>query len=129
MSQQNVDVVRSTYEAFGQGDMDAVSAVLATTEWHEAAGMPYGGTFTGAEAIFENVFGPISQDVENFSARPDELLDGGDEKVVSLGRYSGQGANGPLDVAFAHVWTVRDGKIVHFVQHADTKQFCEAVGK
>ena len=129
MSQQNVDVVRSTYEAFGKGDMDAVGAALATTVWHEAEGMPYGGTFTGAEAIFENVFGPISQDVENFSARPDELLDGGDEKVVSLGRYSGQGANGPVDVAFAHVWTVRDGKIVHFVQHTDTKLFGEAVGK
>jgi len=129
MSQQNVDVVRSAYEAFGQGDMDTVSSMLAATEWHEAEGMPYGGTFTGADAIFQNVLGPISQDVEGFAARPDEILDGGDEKVVSLGRYSGQGANGPVDVPYAHVWTVRDGKIAHFVQYTDTRLFGEAVGK
>jgi ketosteroid isomerase-like protein len=129
MSQQNVDVIRSTYEAFGRGDMDAVAAAFAETEWHEAQGMPYGGTFTGTEAIFANVLGPISQDVEGFSARPDEILDAGDEKVVSLGTYSGQGANGPVDIPYAHVWTVRDGKIVHFVQHTDTKLFSEAVGK
>jgi hypothetical protein len=129
MSQQNVDVVRSAYEAFSQGDMDTLSAMLADTEWFEAAGMPYGGTYSGAQAIFENVFGPITQDVEGFTARPDEILDAGDEKVVSLGTYSGQGANGPLDIRYAHVWTVKDGKIVHFVQHTDTKLFGEAVGK
>jgi len=129
MSQQNVDVVRSAYEAFGQGDMDTVAAMLAATEWHEAEGMPYGGTFSGADAIFQNVLGPISQDVEGFTARPGEILDGGDEKVVSLGRYSGQGANGPVDVPYAHVWTIRDGKIARFVQYTDTRLFGEAVGK
>ena len=129
MSQHNVDVVRSAYEAFGQGDMDTVAAMLATTEWHEAAGMPYGGTFTGAQAIFDNVLGPITQDVDGFTARPDEILDGGADTVVSLGRYSGQGANGRVDIPYAHVWTVQDGKIVRFVQHTDTKLFGEAVGK
>jgi uncharacterized protein len=129
MSQQNVDVVRSAYEAFGQGDMDKVASMLAATEWHEAEGMPYGGTFSGAEAIFANVLGPISQDVDGFAARPDEILDGGDEKVVSLGRYSGQGANGAVDVSYAHVWTVQNGEIVRFVQYTDTKLFGEAVGK
>ncbi len=129
MSQQNVDVVRSIYEAFGQGDTDSLATALAETEWHEAEGMPYGGTFVGAEAIFENVFGPIAQDVDGFTARPDEVLDGGDEKVVSLGRYAGQASNGPVDVPFAHVWTVQDGKIVRFVQYTDTKLFGEAVGK
>jgi uncharacterized protein len=129
MSQQNVDVVRSTYEAFGQGDMDTVASLLATTEWHEAQGMPYGGIYSGTEAIFENVLGPISQDVEGFTVRPDEILDGGGEKVVSLGTYSGQGANGPVDVPYAHVWTIQDGKIARFVQYTDTKLFGEAVGK
>ena len=75
------------------------------------------------------MLGPITQDVEGFAARPDEILDGGDEKVVSLGTYSGQMANGPVDVPYAHVWTVQDGKIVRFVQYTDTKLFGEAVGK
>ena len=128
MSQENVELVRAAYEAFGSGDMDTVTRMLADTEWHEAEGMPYGGTFTGADAILSNVLGPITQDVEGFSAQPDEILDAGD-KVVSLGRYGGQGANGPVNVKYAHVWTVRDGAIVRFDQHVDTKLFAQAVGK
>lgn len=129
MSQQNVDLVRGAYEAFGRGDTETVGSLLAETEWHVAEGMPYGGTYTGAEAIFANVFGPISQDVEGFTVGPDEILDAGEEKVVSLGRYGGRGSNGPVDVPFAHVWTVRDGKIMRFDQYTDTKLFGQAVGR
>jgi uncharacterized protein len=128
MSQESVDVVRSTYAAFGAGDMEAVQRLLADCEWHEMEGMPYGGVFTGPEAIFGNVFGPITQDVENFSVAPDELLDAGD-RVVSLGRYSGSGSAGPVDAAFAHVWSVDDGRITKFVQYTDTRRFGDAVGK
>jgi len=78
--------------------MDTVAGLLAETEWHEAEGMPYGGTFTGAEAILANVLGPISQDVEGFIAHAEEVLDAGDEKAVSLGRYGGQAAEGAVDV-------------------------------
>jgi ketosteroid isomerase-like protein len=129
MSEQNVDLVRSAYDAFGSGDMEALGRLLATTEWHEADGMPYGGVYNGFEAIAGNVFGPINEDVEGFTARPVEILDAGDEKVVSLGRYAGQGANGAVDVPYAHVWTVQDGKVVRFVQYADTKLFVDAVEK
>jgi hypothetical protein len=108
--------------------METVTRLLADTEWHEAVGMPYGGTYTGADAIFSNVFGPLSQDVEGFVVKPDEILDVGD-KVISLGRYEGRGGNGPVDSKFAHVWTIRDGTIVRFDQHADTKVFSDAVGK
>lgn len=128
MSQENVDLIRSVYEAFGSGDMETVQRRIADCEWHEMEGMPYGGVFTGTEAIFGNVFGPITQDVEDFAAVPDELLDAGD-RVVSLGRYSGKGAAGPLDAAFAHVWTVDDGRITKLVQYADTRRFGDAVGK
>jgi len=128
VSQENVDLVRSAYEAFGSGDMDTVTRLLADTEWHEAEGMPYRGTFTGANAILSNVLGPINQDVEGFSVQPDEILDAGD-KVVSLGRYGGQGANGPVDLKYAHVWTVRDGALVRFDHYTDTKLFSQAVGK
>lgn len=128
MSQENVDLVRSAYDAFAGGDMDTVTRLLAATEWHEAEGMPYAGVFTGAEAILGNVLGPMNQDVDGFSVKPDELLDAGD-KVLSLGRYGGEAANGPLDLKFAHVWTVEDGALVRFDHFTDTKVYGEAVGK
>ncbi|HEX4431820.1 MAG TPA: nuclear transport factor 2 family protein [Frankiaceae bacterium] len=124
-----VELVRGAYEAFDNGDVAKVGAMLAETEWHEAEGMPYGGVFHGAEEIFGNVLGPIAQDVEGFQVTPEEILPVGDDRVISLGRYRGKGANGPVDVRYAHLWTVRDDKVVRFEQFADTRLFGEAVGK
>ena len=124
-----VDLVRSAYQAFDNGDIPTVAALLADTEWHEATGMPYGGVFNGADEIFGHVLGPIAQDVEGFQVTPEEILPVGDDRVISLGRYKGKGANGPVDVRYAHLWTIRDEKVVRFEQFADTKLFSEAVGK
>lgn len=128
MAQDRLDVVGSLYAAFAGGDMDRVSAAVAKTDWHEAEGMPYGGRYRGAGEIFENVFGRIAADVQNFSAKPDELLLVSDDRVLALGRYRGLGRQGELDVAFAHLWTVEEGEIVKFVQYADTHKYREAVG-
>ena len=128
MAQERLDVVRGLYEAFGLGDMDRIAELIAETEWEEAEGMPYGGRYRGAEAVFQNVFGPITADVENFSARPDEILPAGDDRVLALGRYRGTGRSGEVDVAYAHVWTVQGGRIVKFVQYADTPNFWTAIG-
>lgn len=128
MTHDRMEVVRGLYEAFGTGDMDRVAAAIAHIEWNEAEGMPYGGCYRGAGEVFENVFARIASDVPDFSARPDELLPTGDDRVLALGRYRGTGRNGDLDVAFAHLWTVRDGEIVKFVQYADTYKFRDAVG-
>jgi len=97
-------------------------------EWTEAEGFPYGGTYTGASAILENVFVKLATEWENFAAVPDEFLDAGD-KVVVLGTYSGRyNATGKsMKVPFAHVWTLRDGKIVKFVQYTDTLKVSEVL--
>ena len=128
MTEERLDVVRRIYDAFGSGDMDTVARLIARADWYEADGMPYAGHYRGAEEVFANVFANIARDVQGFSARPDELLLAGDDRVVGLGRYSGTGRAGKVDTAFAHVWTVRDGEIVKFVQYADTHQYRQAIG-
>ncbi len=125
----NIQVISSAYEAFGRGDIQTVLELLADAEWIEAAGMPYGGSYRGGEAVLENVFAPLAADVQNFVARPDELLAVEGNRVVAIGTYRGDGANGPVSVRFVHLWTVHDGKIVHFEQIADTHTFRQAVGK
>lgn len=128
MAQDRLDVVRDIYDAAGSGAMDRVAALIADAEWHEAEGMPYGGCYRGADEVLENVFARIAADVENFAVRPDQILPAGEDCVLALGRYAGTGRNGEVDVAFAHVWTVRDGRIVKFVQYADTHKYRAAVG-
>jgi uncharacterized protein len=127
--EQNVKVVKGIYDAFGKGDVPAVLAAMADDiEWHEAEGMPYGGVYHGGEAVAENVFGPITQDVADFTVTPEEFVASGDTVAV-VGRYTGTGkssGNG-LDVPFVHVWDARGGKIARFRQFVDTAKFLEVV--
>ena len=123
-----VETIRGLYSAFAEADGDRLGQLLADTHWVEAAGMPYGGTYRGFGDVAANVFGPIGRDVFDFTAVPEEIIPAGEDRVLSIGTYRGVGAAGPLEAAFAHLWTVRDGRITHFVQFADTHLFRQAVG-
>ena len=97
-------------------------------EWFEAEGMPYGGVHRGAEAVAQNVFGPIAEDVEGFAVTPEELIGSG-TTVAAVVRYTGTGkeTRTALDVPAVHVWDVRDGQAARFRQFIDTVKFAEVV--
>ncbi len=129
MSEQNIEFVKSIYGAFARGDVPAVLGAFADDiEWSEAEGMPYGGTYIGGDAVAQNVFGPISEDVEGFAITPEELIASG-TSVAAVVRYTGTGkASGKaLDVPVVHVWEIRDGKLARFRQFIDTVKFAEVV--
>ncbi len=129
MGEQSVDVVRGVYQAFGRGDVPAVLGAMADDiEWHEAEGMPYGGVYHGGEAVAQNVFGPITQDVVDFAVTAEEFIASGDA-VAAVVRYTGTGkATGKqLNLPVVHVWDVRNGKLAQFRQFIDTAKFLEVV--
>lgn len=129
MGDQSLELVQGTYGAFGRGDVPAVlSAMAPDIEWHEAAGMPYGGVYHGPEAVAQNVFGPISDDVVDFGITPEEFI-ASEDGVAAIVRYSGTGkaTGAALDLPVVHVWKVRDGKLQHFRQFIDTAKFLEVV--
>jgi ketosteroid isomerase-like protein len=129
MSEQSVEVVRRAYAAFAEGDVPAVLGMFADDiEWHEAEGMPYGGVYRGGEAVVQNVFGPLSQDVDGFALSPEEFMAAGDTVAVVVtytgtGKVSGKSLNLPV----VHVWDIQDGKVVRFRQFADTVKFADVV--
>jgi ketosteroid isomerase-like protein len=125
----NVEIIRSLYGSFKTGDIPAVLAVFdENISWTEAEGFPHGGTYVGANAILENVFMNLGSEWEGFSAIPDEYVEGGD-MVVALGNYSGKNVRSgkSMNVPFAHVWSLKDGKVVKFVQYTDTLKVSEAL--
>jgi uncharacterized protein len=125
-----VDTVRSFYDALGRGDVPAVLSLLdAKVEWTEAERFPYySGTWHGPQAVLDNLLVPLSRDWEGFSAAAREFIAEGD-RVVALGIYSGRfkKTRRSLSAAFAHVWTVRGGKLVRFDMHTDTAKVLEAL--
>ena len=56
---------------------------------------------------------------QDFHLEPKELIDGGD-RVVALGEHHITGSKGSCQIAFAHIWTVRDGHAAAFFEVADT---------
>ncbi|MCO6512788.1 MAG: nuclear transport factor 2 family protein [Aridibacter famidurans] len=126
----NGEIISGLYEAFARGDVPAVlGAFDESIEWTEAEGFMYGGTYTGPNAVLENVFMKLGTEWEGFSAVPSKIVDGGDD-VVATGTYSGKylGTGKSMSAPFAHEWTLRDGKIVKFRQHTDTKVIADSLG-
>ena len=118
----NLNSVQGVYDAFAKGDIPAVLGFLSSdVDWTEAEGFPYGGTYTGPNAVLEGVFMRLGTEWESFAVVPDEFIDGGDTVVV-LGKYSGtyKATGKSFQANFAHVWKVREGKAVRFVQYVDT---------
>jgi uncharacterized protein len=129
MALTNVEIMRGAYDAAGRGDLPALLALLdPQVDWNEAEGYIYGGRYVGPEAVVNGVLARLATEWDGYTIAPDELLDAGDW-VVALGWYSGtyKTTGRKFRARFAHVWTLRDGKIVHFQQYADTARVREAV--
>jgi uncharacterized protein len=128
----NADIVKGLYDAFGKGDVPAVlGAFDPGIQWNEADSFLYAdrNPYRGPQAVAEGVFQRIVSDVEGFSVAPERFVDGG-ETIVVEGRYRGtmKATGSPVDAQFAHVWRLRDGKVIRFQQYTDTKQWAIAAG-
>jgi uncharacterized protein len=128
----NGDIIGSVYQAFGKGDVPAVLGALDPgVEWREAEGFLYadGNPYRGPQAVAAGVFQRIVTDVGGFHLVLERITEGGDT-VLAEGRYRGtMNATGkPVDAQFAHVWRLRDGKVVGFQQYTDTRQWAAAAG-
>ena len=126
----NKEIVQNLYSAFSTGNIPAVLAAFSPAiVWTEAAGFPYGGVYTGADAILQNVFMKLATEWDGFTVSSDQLVAEGDT-VVNLGEYTGtyKATGGKLRVPVAHVWKLKDGKVVQFQQHTDTKLVAEQIG-
>ncbi len=118
----NLNVIQGAYAAFAKGDVPSVLGILSPDiAWTEAEGFPYGGTYNGPNAVLEGVFMRLGAEWDEFTAVPDEFIDGGDA-VVALGKYSGvyKATGKRFQADFAHVWKIQNGKAIRFVQYVDT---------
>jgi ketosteroid isomerase-like protein len=120
------DIVRSFYDRLSTGDAPGALGLLApdiewTTMWH------YKVDGRGPEKVAEGLLRPLMAEWSSFSLVPVEFITEG-ETVVSLGDFTGvHGTTGKRSEArYAHVWTVRDGKIATFRQYIDTLAIAEA---
>lgn len=128
MSQANIELVRSIYDAFDAGDRDSVlQHVDADIEVIATEGLPWSGRYYGREGA-EEFIRTIEEHVL-VSVETEELIDSG-ANVAQIGRLTGHAHNTgtPFDTREIHIWTLRHGKVVSFQNYLDTRAQREALG-
>lgn len=108
----NVDTARAAYEAFSNGDLEALKESFAEDGvWVTSDELPLGGVVQGRDAILGN-FAQIPNYWSSFSVNPEEFIDGG-EYVVVRGTQSAGTDKGSFEAPFAHLMKFDgDGKVV-----------------
>ena len=133
-SPENVAIVDGLYKSFAKGDIpSAVAAMDANIVWNEAENFPYsdGNPYIGPEAVLNGVFARIGAEWEYWNLDDIQLHEMSGNMVLSTLRYKAKHkqTGKVIDSQTAHLFTLKDGKIVAFQQFTDTKQAAEAVSK
>lgn len=124
----NLEVVQRAYEAFNRFDAEALIAIAdPEIEFRNSAAVP-GATYRGHTGVrrymkeIESTFG------DRWDAEAERVLDAGDDRVLLIARVFGEGRAGePLELHVAHVWELRDGRLLRGTVYVDPEQAVAAV--
>lgn len=131
MTEENEKLARAFYEATVPGHREALRGIQAPHVVYDLPeGMPVGcGHFEGLNDVLERFLASFygAFDVRFFA---EEFIAAG-ESVVAIGRIQGKTrkAGVPVDVPFAHVWTVREGYLQQMRAFTDTALLARALAK
>lgn len=83
--------------------------------------------YVGRQEVFTQFFPELKKHFRTWGATPSRMIEDGDDVIV-FGSYSGTTLAGkPIEVLFAHVWTVKEGKIAKVISIAETGSFSRAL--
>lgn len=124
----NVDLIKNFYTFFKNQDKQRYLQLCDDDiEWTVMENIPNGGTHVGKKAIFEEYFPNLFSNFAEFHAITEEFMDAGNV-VIALGKYHviAKKSMKKFESPFAHVYTIKNGKIVKFRQYTDTMKIQEA---
>lgn len=126
----NTDIVRTAYEAFNRKDFDGLANVVASDcSWNVAgpADIPWAGHYQGPEQI-RDYCRKLTDAVHFNEFSPQEFIERGD-KVVVCGSEKAVVTSTGKDYTnlWAHIFTIRDGKISAFQEYQDTAEIEAAI--
>ena len=113
-AQENGELVRNGYEAFGKGDLETVAKIFSPEiRWNISGRNEISGTYNGQEETFA-FFGRLMELTDfTFSVSIHDLL-ASDDHVVVLVKESATRNGKTLEADDVHVWHLADGKAQEF---------------
>jgi len=120
---QNVDVVRRGYEAFGRGDMEALLALFAENISWVTPGppeLPTSGIRRGLQQVAE-FFQTLNTHFEVQEFVPRQFIADGNKVVVTGDEVARSRKTGrSINLSWCHVFELQDGKVTTFSEYTDT---------
>jgi ketosteroid isomerase-like protein len=132
VSQEDLEIVRRTYEAWRRNDPAVFDAIDPAIELHpdpEAHWVGVNRIYRGHAGLVEYLRS-VYEAFEDYHPEVESFLDAGD-KVVTLAIEHGRGRGSGIEVESArtaHVWTIRDGKAIRLDLYQDRSRALKAVG-
>lgn len=131
MSEENVEVVRRSTQAFIAGDAEtALALVDPEVEWHATVGGIDEGSVARGHTEVVEAFVDYFETWERLEFRAERYIDAGEEDVVvfwhevAKGRESGA----VVETDTGTIQTVRDGKIVRVRSYMDRAEALRVAG-
>ena len=130
--QENIAVVQQAYNNFKTGNIQALLALFSDDiEWElpKVENVPFTGKRTGLTAVGE-FFALVGANQDVLQFEPRDFVAQGD-RVVSLGDYEWRVKDTGREFGsdFAHVFTIRDGKVIAFKEYFDSAVVAAAYRK
>jgi len=130
MSAENVDIIRRGYEEFSATGEPTEDIMAPEFVWDMSTfrDWPERKTYEGVEGMREFV-GDWTAAWEDWRLEVEDLVDAGDE-VVAIVRQSGRSKTTglPVDMRFAQLWTLSDGRQTRMRMYADPEEALRAAG-
>jgi ketosteroid isomerase-like protein len=130
MSQENVEIVRRWWNGFNTG-MPPLSLCDERIEIRMPPDFPVRGSFHGHQGVRDWV-DQVWEAIDNLSVETEEIIDVSDdgETVVMLLRARGTAHHTRLEmeVPWAAIWTIRDGRLVLAQGYLSRSEALEAAG-
>jgi ketosteroid isomerase-like protein len=130
MSERNVELARSLYQAFIKGDFAAAAHLVhPEIELQTPPGTPEEGIYKGYEAVRRH----LAELMAPFYAvrlEPREFIDAGNEQVVVIVQVAGKGKSSGFEIEtrLVHVLTLDDGRVTRRQAFLDTDEALQAAG-
>jgi ketosteroid isomerase-like protein len=121
----NVETAKESYEAFGRGDLMALS-FTDDVVWVTSDELPLGGEVKGRDEVLGN-FAQLPNYWSEFSVTPERFIDAGDTVVVT-GTQKATGKGGSFEAPFVHILEYRDGRAYRGEFYGDTAKGLRALG-
>jgi uncharacterized protein len=128
---ENVSLVKKTYEAIGRGDIPSVVAMMTDDVVIHCPGpseIPFSGTYLGPEGVID-YFQTLGATVAIQEFEPREFI-AQDDQVVVLGHeaITATATGKSWETDWAMVWTVRGDRISRLREFHQTGAITQAFG-